>query len=78
MLNAHWGRDKAVIVPLAFGATGTIFDSAVPTLKSLGVPPDKVTPTLAKIHTTICQHLRSIVGTRRARERELSARGGAT
>ena len=65
-LRAH--APRATLVPLMFGATGTIYSSTKDTLISLGVPRAAATQTLGKIHAALCRHTQSIVGTRRAME----------
>ena len=68
MLQAHYGVDRVQLVPLLFGATGTIYDSTRAQLVGLGVPLQTATRTLAAVHTTLCKHVHAIVGARRARE----------
>ena len=75
ILRSHHGRDRVTLVPMMFGATGTIYTSTKGALRQLGVPRQAATRTLAKIHTLLCKQLHAIVGARRAMERTLQPGG---
>ena len=75
MLRSLHGRDRVSLIPLLFGSAGTIFTSTRASLLGLGLSPSAADRTLAKIHTTLCRHLHSIGGARRAKERMLKTGG---
>jgi hypothetical protein len=60
-------------VTILVGARGTIYDSTLDALRELGVPTDKAKKALAKAHKSLCEHLQSIVSTRRFLEHQTAA-----
>jgi ribonuclease HI len=68
LLKAANPTTQVRLLPIMIGATGTIYTDTKEALALLGLGTSAIEKTLNRLHTCVCQHLHSIVQTRRARE----------